>query len=392
MAGANAIFLVIPAVYGLFALALAVIAVMDQKIIAARWAALGFFIAGLSITVDAYRSLTTIDWLGWFTVVCHHLALLGMMQAFVVRHQPHVPKTALALVTIGAVMLLPGVPWELSPWLRTMTVQGVGSAIILTGAGALFAHRRKTPVDLIAFFVTGIAGTLYAARVFIALFYPTGQGSEAVASYYSWISMIFHTSSAIMAILVGLLLMVAIGHDMLQGEILQGEIDPLTKLGNRRRMERAISEDREDGRSIGAVIAIDLDHFKKINDLYGHDAGDVVLRRVGTRLLSLLHPFGEVCRIGGEEFVVLIYDDFAPGTSALALALRKAIATLEFDGVLAKAKVTASIGFHLREDGKPVSGSIQRADQAVYCAKADGRDRVVGAETRDGFNVLKAVA
>ncbi|MCK0128767.1 GGDEF domain-containing protein [Erythrobacter sp. F6033] len=391
MTGADSILIVIPAVYGLFALALAVIAVMDRKIVAARWAALGFFVAGVSITIDGLRSLTTIDWIGWFTVVCHHVALWAMMQAFVVRHQPWIPKPATGLVLLSTVLLLPGVPWELSPWMRTMAVQGIGAGIILAGASVMMKHRGKTPVDMIAFVVAGVSGVLYAARVFVALFYPSGQGSAAIDSYYSWISMIFHTSSAIMAVLVGLLLMVAIGHDMLQGQILQGEIDPLTKLGNRRRMERAISEDGDGGQAIGSVIAIDLDHFKKINDLYGHDAGDIVLRKVGKRLLSLLHPFGEVCRIGGEEFVVLIKSDFSPGTSALALAIRKAIATIEFDGVLAKAKVTASIGYHLREGSKPVSGSIRRADQAVYCAKADGRDRVVGAETRDGFSVLKAV-
>lgn len=117
-----------------------------------------------------------------------------------------------------------------------------------------------------------------------------------------------------------------------------------------------------------------------------------MLRRVGERLTSLLQPFGEVCRTGGEEFIVLINADFAPGAGALALSLRKAIADMAFQGYLAPVTITASMGVHILGDDDNVQSAIQIADKAFYSAKNDGRDRVVGSAQEHGSQTVKAVA
>lgn len=393
MSSGATFFILIPAMYAIFSLSLGLIALTDRRLPAARWASLGFMIACISITIDGYRDHSQVDWWPWLSITTHYFALLAMIQAFLSRHRKRAGPVALATSMIGSLLVMPYVPWAPDYWLRAVAVQAIGAAIILSALPVMWSFRRASTIDRIAFFITASACLAYAARAVVALINPVGQSTEALREFYSGLALVFHITSAVTGMLVGIVLMMSIGHDMLRSRIEETEIDPLTKLGNRRRLDRLIADDVEaGGAQIGAVIVIDLDHFKKINDLFGHDAGDVVLRRVGARLATLLSPFGEVCRTGGEEFVALVGHDYAPGTSALALAVREAVSAIDFDGPLAEQRVTASVGFHRRAPGAEVKTAIHRADQAVYCAKADGRDRVVAAISEGGLQVLKAVA
>jgi diguanylate cyclase (GGDEF)-like protein len=393
MSAGNTFFILIPAMYGVFSLSLGLIALADRRLPAARWAALGFLIACISIAVDGYRDHTKMDWWPWLSVTTHYFALLAMIQAFASRHRMRAGRLALAIAIVGSLMVMPYVPWAPEYWFRAIAVQVIGALIILSALPIMWSSRRASTIDRIAFFVTASACLAYAARAVFAMFNPVGQSAQALTEFYGTVALMFHLTSAVTGMLVGIVLMMSIGYDMLRSRIEETEIDPLTKLGNRRRLDRLIADDEEAGGTrIGAVIVIDLDHFKKINDLFGHDAGDVVLRRVSARLTAMLGPFGEVCRTGGEEFVALIGHDYAPGTSALALAVREAVAAITFDAPLNQTSVTASVGFHRRAAGVEVKQAIHRADQAVYCAKADGRNRVVAATSEGGLQVLKAVA
>ncbi|MDP5103521.1 MAG: GGDEF domain-containing protein [Erythrobacter sp.] len=393
MSAGSTFFVLIPAMYGIFSLSLALIALADRRLPAARWASLGFLIACISITIDGYRDHTQMDWWPWLSVTSHFFALLTMIQAFASRHQMRVSALAIVVSIVGSLIVMPDVPWAPPYWLRAIAVQAIGAAIILSAMPIMWSRRQSSAIDQIAFYVIASACLAYAARAVFAMLNPVGQSTEALTEFYATIAMMFHLTSAVTGMLVGIVLMMSIGYDMLRSRIEETEVDPLTKLGNRRRLDRLIADDDEaGGTKIGAVIVVDLDHFKKVNDLYGHEAGDVVLQQVSARLTSLLGPFGEVCRTGGEEFVAVVGHDFAPGTSALALAVREAVSTMTFDAPLAQATITASVGFHRRTPNVEVKQAIHRADQAVYCAKADGRNRVVAATSEGGLQVLKAVA
>jgi two-component system cell cycle response regulator len=157
--------------------------------------------------------------------------------------------------------------------------------------------------------------------------------------------------------------------------------DGLTGLHNRRYLdshldtlfERAIGRHR----SLSILIA-DIDHFKHVNDTYGHDAGDAVLKEFARRLRQSVRGIDLACRYGGEEFVLAMPD--TDGETALVVAerLRAQIAGREFSLPDAQLSLTASIGVtSLRHVGDSVEGLMKRADVALYDAKRRGRNRVV---------------
>lgn len=387
-----AFFILIPAMYALFAISLAVMAYVDRRLISARWAALSSLVAFASIIIDMLRDPSIIGWQSWVTVSLHFLAVLILMQALVARHGKRVPQAAMAIALIGSILIIPETPWQGPNWSRAVLVQGIGFLIVAASLPVLWKQWKTSLVDRFAFIVSLGFGLSYLGRMIAAALNPVGDTRADVAEFYQGLALVFHSTSALMGMLIGLVMMLSIGYDMLMGRIEQSEIDPLTKLGNRRRLDRIIASHETGERTIGAVLVIDLDHFKKINDLFGHDAGDEVLRRVSARLQSMLRPFGEICRTGGEEFVALVDECYAPGISALCLSVRAAIAKIEFDAPLNRATITASVGFHLRTPDVSVHDAIHKADQAVYYAKSNGRNQVVAALNERGLDVLKAVA
>lgn len=132
------------------------------------------------------------------------------------------------------------------------------------------------------------------------------------------------------------------------------------------------------GRNGATVLMIDLDHFKKINDTYGHLAGDTVLRAVADTLARELRGHDAVGRFGGEEFVVFL-DGIAPATAlTICTRLNSRIRELRFDDVR---QVTASIGLaNYPADGRHLDDLIEAADVAMYRAKARGRDQTQRAD------------
>lgn len=151
--------------------------------------------------------------------------------------------------------------------------------------------------------------------------------------------------------------------------------DGLTALLNRATFDQRLSEALVDRRCQPVSVAlVDLDHFKSVNDTYGHQVGDDVLRRSADAMRSILRPGDLAARYGGEELVLVLPGCGAADAARIAERLRSAIATAGTDPV-----VTASIGVATAEAGATASGVLAAADQALYRAKRSGRDRVVSA-------------
>lgn len=161
----------------------------------------------------------------------------------------------------------------------------------------------------------------------------------------------------------------------------QAITDPLTGLHNRRyaqsRLEQIHSESNKSGQPF-AVLALDIDHFKNVNDSFGHMIGDTVLVALAKTLRKHLHEGDLICRMGGEEFLVALPDTSNAQATATANRLRKAIGALNIKTPLTASplQVTVSIGLALQEGRLPVSGMLEKADQALYVAKSRGRNIV----------------
>jgi diguanylate cyclase (GGDEF)-like protein len=159
--------------------------------------------------------------------------------------------------------------------------------------------------------------------------------------------------------------------------------DPLTGLLNRRALMEALEGELARALRYGgelSLVLLDVDHFKSINDRFGHSAGDEVLRRLGDVLGHSVRCVDAVGRYGGEEFMLVLPQTPLRGAQVFAEALRLRIAQVVFESV--PETVTVSVGIAgLDPNAGSAKALIDAADRALYRAKRSGRNRVVAAVT-----------
>lgn len=171
---------------------------------------------------------------------------------------------------------------------------------------------------------------------------------------------------------------------------IHARVDALTGLKNRgaldEALERAAAGYDRSGESYGLLL-MDIDFFKRVNDTFGHGVGDEVLRRLGAVVSKLCRPADIAARYGGEEFALLLDDvterEAATACERLLAAIREIRVPLP-DGELA---VTCSGGLAMVDRRQPADNLVERADAALYQAKADGRDRLILASAMSGAPV-----
>jgi len=158
--------------------------------------------------------------------------------------------------------------------------------------------------------------------------------------------------------------------------------DPLTRLPNRRtamtqlQRELARSQRRRDGQNDMCIGLLDVDHFKRINDRHGHQAGDAVLRRIGEALSEAMRQGDFVARFGGEEFLIIMPETSPAGALTAAERLRRAIGSIPGEALDLADVPTVSIGLAAHRADRRVEETLACADRALYRAKHLGRNRV----------------
>ncbi|HET7773581.1 MAG TPA: tetratricopeptide repeat-containing diguanylate cyclase, partial [Burkholderiaceae bacterium] len=156
--------------------------------------------------------------------------------------------------------------------------------------------------------------------------------------------------------------------------------DELTRLPNRRNLlaqAQLRMDQAEDDKLALSVLAIDIDHFKRINDLYGHEAGDLVLRRVAQACTSAMRSNDVIGRVGGEEFVAILAEADREVARAVGERMRAAVQALRFPDIAADLGVTISLGLAERAEHEHLFSALAaRADAALYRAKQAGRNRL----------------
>lgn len=154
-------------------------------------------------------------------------------------------------------------------------------------------------------------------------------------------------------------------------------LDSLTGVANRRCLEETLVREVSRGERLGhplTVILMDVDHFKSVNDTYGHAMGDKVLQFVAHTLSALSRPYDLIARYGGEEFLILMPSATLENGRVVAERFRGGISTMAIEGF--PVKVTASFGVASLLPGRSAYSLFDRADRALYRAKQNGRDRI----------------
>jgi diguanylate cyclase (GGDEF)-like protein len=213
----------------------------------------------------------------------------------------------------------------------------------------------------------------------VPVFYPLEKARETFRSFMLSLLAIFAVMFVAMNIaLSGFVIepMARLNHKL---EDLATK-DFLTDLVNRRRFFEHLEKDLADARvrNFGiSVIILDLDFFKRINDTFGHDSGDMVLKNAAARVRELMRGSDCAARFGGEEFVMLLRETRIDTAYAMAEAVRAKIADVPFELV---GHVSASFGVAEWDHAEDARSLIARADKALYVAKQTGRNKVVRAE------------
>ncbi|HEX6833515.1 MAG TPA: GGDEF domain-containing protein [Rudaea sp.] len=160
----------------------------------------------------------------------------------------------------------------------------------------------------------------------------------------------------------------------------QARIDPLTGISNRRTLDdlaaRALASAQRQRRPL-AVLLADADHFKRINDAYGHEVGDDALRALAITLDCSLRSEDLLGRIGGEEFAIVLPDTDEASARISAERLRRAVEQTRFEAGGETVPLRISIGLAMAAEGDDFAALLRRADKAMYAAKRAGRNRVV---------------
>ena len=235
----------------------------------------------------------------------------------------------------------------------------------------VFDSRRGLLASLVI--LVGAIGLALSAAI------PAATAGESVP----WLAL--GRSHGFMGVAVALLAGLASLKEQLEWSRARAEVlreqactDPLTGLANRRllydMLAKRIDEATRYGRPF-CVIIIDLDHFKQINDVHGHDVGDEVLREVSELLTDGLRQSDTVARWGGEEFLIMAPEGRFDEAMRIAERCRRQLADRRIAGL----QITASFGVAEYVPGETLSQVVQRADEALYRAKEEGRNRVEAA-------------
>lgn len=162
--------------------------------------------------------------------------------------------------------------------------------------------------------------------------------------------------------------------------------DPLTQLPNRRSLmeqlgqEVARVERRTPEQNHLCISMLDVDHFKRINDTWGHDAGDAILCQISDALRKIMRQGDFLGRFGGEEFVIILPESTLEAAQLTAKRIQECVAALEFAELPPGAKITVSQGLAVYRANERIEATIKRADDALYAAKKAGRNQVVVGE------------
>ncbi|WP_197460265.1 GGDEF domain-containing protein [Sphingorhabdus sp. M41] len=365
-------------ILAIFALVFGLIYFFNKRQPFSGWVAIGYSAALMGYVIDSTRTPSTHIAFIFVSTAMFWIFSLAIAKAIYVRCNAAFPNILVGLILSSAVTgftVLTFFAPDIS--IRSVLVSVVAGILLALCLPPLWKAGGRV-IDGALFGVIATVATTFVVRVAVvySLHGLTLTEQSYSQSTYAWI---FHFTSGICALALAVVLLYAAGLDMIWHFHGQSNRDPLTGLLNRRGLKglfKTSTVRSQDSINIRSVILFDIDHFKRVNDQYGHAAGDKVLQRIAKTASGLCQNQGQVARTGGEEFAILT--DWIPIETAQLLAQHicdslRFIAHPELD---ADHKVTASFGLAVLTDADSLHDAMDRADQALYHAKRNGRNQV----------------
>lgn len=259
-------------------------------------------------------------------------------------------------------------------------VLNIGIGVLFCYAAARLAMAGSTrAIDRVMFWLILLAGLHFLPRTILTLLADRRSGLPLIDHFLDsnfWTLLNF--SMVVIALLLCLCFVLAVTLDTIEDLRSDRNRDALTPLMNRRAFEEQAQALLARPRTERACLIFgDIDHFKSINDTFGHGAGDETIRQVGTLIARELRQGDIAARIGGEEFAILMPRAAYEEARTLAERLRMRIAAHPIEE-LGGARITMSFGLSEAFDDEPLSELMVRADGKLYQAKRSGRNRVEG--------------
>jgi diguanylate cyclase (GGDEF)-like protein len=249
---------------------------------------------------------------------------------------------------------------------------------------AIMATRKARRSPDLMWAATGVVFAITAAYFAIKPFFAAAFGSGATMRDYAASSYALFSQAlgGILTIAAALMVLLKVMRAVLRSTRDEAETDMLTRVANRRGFERRATQRIAAARRGGdplAVIMLDVDHFKRVNDCFGHATGDTVLHAVAQAICAAAPAGALVARLGGEEFAALLGRTTAQGAALTGEAIRAAVSDLGPH----LPRVTISGGVAMLRPDDTIGTLLDRADRRAYQAKHGGRDRIYPAGSGD---------
>lgn len=258
--------------------------------------------------------------------------------------------------------------------IRIYVVNFSAGIIFIITAFKIRPQRKKPLVERALFWVILLTGLHFFPRTILTASFRTPlQTPDSFYGSSFWLFLNLSVAVAFLAIAVALL--AAVASDIISDFKKQSGTDALTGLANRRGFEETAKEklSEEEGKPISLVFC-DIDHFKTVNDTFGHAAGDLALQEFSGILVAAARQSDMIGRFGGEEFVILLINADSQAALSFTERVRNRLREARFESIPGLTSMTASFGIAEHVPGEALHNLIHRADAMTYKAKRAGRD------------------
>ena len=369
-------------VAGLFATAFGIVAATVRSATGARWLAAGYGLGILDIALEFMLPAQADPAPAGIAIfVCFLLALSCWIVGLARHYRVALPYKSLGtilLVSLVGIFFIIDMPR--TSLLRAGLYQLPYFALHLVGVHIVHRAGRRQALDRGLAALLLLSGLQYPLKPALAAWIGSGASPQAyIGSTYAAVSQ---SLGAISLIALGLTILLVIMRDLYAETTARAETDTLSGLLNRRgfedRAEKALQRAQRAGLP-AVLVTADLDHFKRINDSYGHAVGDEVIRTFARILRESADDNAIIGRLGGEEFVTCLCGANLATGRLYAETVRAAFASLSFAALGVSHPISGSFGVAAQAPGASLSELFRHADTALYRAKSAGRNRVVTA-------------